>query len=266
MNVFRFELRRAWASAAVWTLVILALLVGLVAGALPTFLDSRAAVESMLSNFPRAFAAAFGVHLDSIFSFAGFYAFGFAYYSLFGAIMAAGMGLNLFSREKRDKCMDFLMTKPRSRGRLFSEKLLAALTLLLVSNVLFTAGSLALYYAYAPAPLMIGRALLASVALLLTEIVIFAIAVFAAVFAKKIRSVSAAATAISFGAFLLSAIHGLVEEEKMRYITPLKYFDVSKAFLEGTFDTPYAITAAVLTVALMIAAYLRYTRADIPAL
>jgi ABC-type transport system involved in multi-copper enzyme maturation permease subunit len=265
LNVFRFELRRAWVGAAVWTIVILALLGGLVAGALPTFLDSRAAIEAMLSNFPRAFAAAFGLQLDSIFSFAGFYAFGFVYYSLCGAIMAAGIGLNLFSREKREKCMDFLLSKPRSRGRLFTEKLLAALTLLVVFNALFIAESLALYRAYAPAPLNIGNALLASFALLLTQIVIFAIAVFAAVFAKKVRSVSGAATAIGIAAFLLSAIHSLLEEEKLRYIAPLKYFDVFKAFFEGRFDTPYAVTAAVLTAALMIAAYLRYTRADAPA-
>ena len=266
MNVFRFELRRAWAGAATWTLAILALLGGLIAGALPAFLESREAVEAMLSNFPPAFAAAFGMELDNLFSFAGFYAFGFIYYSICGAMMAAGIGLSLFSREKREKCMDFLLTKPRARGRLFAEKLLAAMTLLVASNVLFVAESLMLYRAYAPAPLIIGHALLASVALLLTEIVIFAVAVFAAVFAKKVRSVSGAATAIGFAAFLLSAIHSLMEEEKLRYITPLKYFDVTRAFLEGRFDTPYVITAIVLTLTLMVAAYLRYTRADVPSL
>ncbi|NLI54268.1 MAG: ABC transporter permease subunit [Clostridiales bacterium] len=266
MNVFRFELRRAWVSAAVWTLVLLALLGGLIAGALPTFLGSRAAVEAMLSNFPPAFAAAFGVQLDNLFSFGGFYAFGFFYYSLFGAIMTAAIGLDLFSREKREKCMDFLLTKPRARGRLFFEKLLAAMTMLLVSNALFIAVSLALYRANAPEPHMMGRALLAAAALLFTEIVIFSVAVFAAVFAKKVRSVSGAATAIGFGGFLLSALQSLLEEEKLRYVTPFKYFDVSKMFFEGKFDTPYVVTAVVLTAALMLAAYLRYTRADIPAL
>ena len=122
MNVFRFELRRAWGGAAVWTLVILGLLGGLIIGALPAFLDSRAGVEAMLGSFPPAFAAAFGLQLDNLFSFGGFYSFGFLYYSLFGSIMVAIIGLDLFSREKREKCMDFLLTKPRTRSRLFSEK------------------------------------------------------------------------------------------------------------------------------------------------
>lgn len=266
MNVFRFELRRVWVGAAVWTLVILGLLGGLIIGALPAFLDSRAGVEAMLKNFPPAFAAAFGLQLDNLFSFGGFYSFGFLYYSLFGAIMAATIGLDLFSREKREKCMDFLLTKPRMRSRLFGEKLLAALTLLVASNVLFVAESLALYRAYSPAPLQMGHALLASVSLICTELVLFAVAVFAAVFARKIRSVSGIATAIGFAGFLLSALHSLLEEEALRYITPFKYFDAAKAFFEGSFDAKYAVTGAALTIVLLVASYARYTRADIPAL
>ena len=266
MNVYRFELRRAWVGAAVWTLVILGLLGGLIIGALPAFLESRAGVEAMLGSFPPAFAAAFGLQLDNLFSFGGFYTFGFLYYSLFGAIMVAGIGLDLFSREKREKCMDFLLTKPRTRGRLFGEKLLAALTLILCSNMLFIAESLALYRAYAPVPLETGYALLAAASLLCTELVMFAVAVFAAVFARRIRSVSGTATAIGFAGFLLSALHSLVEEDALRYITPYKYFDAGKAFFEGRFETPYALTAAVVTLALLALSYWRYTRADIPAL
>ena len=266
MNVFRFELRRAWLGAAIWTLVITGLLVGLITGALPAFLESRVAVENMLAQFPPAFAAAFGMQMDNLFSFGGFYAFGFLYYALFGAIMASGIGLDLFSREKREKCMDFLLTKPRTRNRLFLEKLIAALTMLLVSNAIFILASLVLYRAYAPAPLLPERALLAASALLLTELLFLAIGACAAVFARKIRSVSGVATAIGFAGFLLSALHSLLEEEKLRYITPFQYFDAAKAFFDGGFEANYALTGAVVTVALMIAAYVRYTRADIPAL
>ena len=266
MNVFRFELRRAWLSAAIWTLIILGLLGGLIIGALPAFLESRTAVEAMLANFPPAFRAAFGMQMDNLFSFGGFYSFGYLYYSLFGAIMAATIGLDLFSREKREKCMDFLLTKPRGRSRLFGEKLLAALAMLLGSNLLFVIESLVLYRTYAPAPDQMGRVLLAASALLFTELVILSISVLIAVFARRVRSVSGLATAIGIGGFVLSALHSLLEEEALRYITVYKYFDVSKAFFEGRFDTPYVITAVVLSLACFLAAYAKYTRADIPTL
>ena len=72
MNVYRFEIKRTWAGVAIWTLVICGLLVGLIVGALPAFLESRAAVEDMLAQFPPAFAAAFGMQMDNLFSFGGF--------------------------------------------------------------------------------------------------------------------------------------------------------------------------------------------------
>ena len=266
MNVFRFELRRTWVGVAVWTLVMIGLLAGLITGALPAFLESRAGVENMLANFPPAFAAAFGLQMDNLFSFGGFYSFGFLYFSLFGAIMASGLGLNLFSREKREKCMDFLLTKPRARSRLFLDKLLAALAMLFTSNLLFIAESLALYRAYAPAPLLLGHALLAATSLLWTELLFLSIGAVIAVFARRVRSVSGLATAIGFAGFLLSALHSLLEEENLRYITPYQYYDTAKAFFDGAFEAKYALIGAALTLGLMIAAYTRYTRADIPAL
>ena len=266
MNVYRFEIKRTWAGVAIWTLVICGLLVGLIVGALPAFLESRAAVEDMLAQFPPAFAAAFGMQMDNLFSFGGFYAFGFLYYALFGAIMASGIGLNLFSREKREKCMDFLLTKPRTRSGLFFEKLLAAVTLLLLSNAAFIVTSLALYQAYAPAPLLPERALLSASSLLWTELLFLAIGAFVGVFARRVRSVSGASTAIGFAGFLLSALHSLLELEDLRYITPFSYYDTAKAFFNGTYEPKYAFVGAAVTLALMLVAYVRYTRADIPAL
>ena len=144
--------------------------------------------------------------------------------------------------------------------------MLAALALLLGSNLLFILESLILYRAYAPAPLLMGRALLAASALLFTELVIFSIAVAIAVFARKVRSVSGTATAIGVGGFLLSALHSMLEEEALRYITVYKYFDVSKAFFEGGFEAPYVATAIVLSLICLGTAWLKYTRSDIPAL
>ncbi len=266
MNVFRFELRRTWVGILVWTLVLTSLLGGIIVGALPAFLQSRAGVENMLKSFPPAFAAAFGMQMDNLFSFGGFYAFGFLYFSLFGAIMASGLGLNLFSREKREKCMDFLLTKPRERGRLFLEKLLAALCLIVASNVFFILESLILYRAYAPAPLLYGRALLAASSLLWMELLFLSIGAVIAVFARRVRSVSGLATAIGFAGFLLSALHSLLELENLRYITPFSYYDTAKAFFDGAYEPKYALVGAVLTLVMMAAAYARYTRADIPAL
>ena len=158
------------------------------------------------------------------------------------------------------------LTKPRGRSRLFVEKLLAALTLLAVSNAVFIAATLSLYRAYAPAPLLMDHALLSASSLLFSELLFLFVGIFVGVLAKKVRSVSGIATAIGFAGFLLSALYSLLEEEKLRYITPFRYFDSAKAFFDGSFEVNYALTGAAIGLLLLMVSYVRYTRADIPAL
>lgn len=263
MNVYLFELRRAWKSAALWTAVLLALLIALIAGFYPAFLNSRAEVERALSNFPPEFAAAFGMQLDNLFSYAGFYTFCFLYLSLLGTIMAASLGLDMFAREKRAKCTDFILTKPRTRGGIFAAKLLSVLTLLAIANVLYVAVSLILCRAYGQESM--GRAALAALALFFTQLVMLSVAVAAAVFMRRVRSVSANATMIGFGGFLLTALHSLLEDDALRYIAPYKYFSVSLAFFEGRFETPYVLTAAAITLVLLAVSYMNYCRDDVRA-
>ena len=265
MNVYLFELRRTWKSAASWAAVLLILLGVLMAVVYPVYSNARADVEAAMAGFPPQFAAAFiGVSIDQIFSYGGFYAFGFLYLSLLGAIMASILGLDLFAREKRAKCTDFLMTKPMSRSDLFSAKFLAGLTLLILTNVLYIIVSVILYRSVVQGA-STGRVVLASSALFFTQLVIYAISVLTAVCAKKIRSTSGSSMAIGFGGFVLSALHSILHEDALRYITPYKYFDVTLAFSEGRFETPYVITAAAVTVTLLIIAFVKYCRTDIHA-
>jgi hypothetical protein len=84
MNIFLFELRRAWKSAAIWTAALLAFLTVMIEGVYPLFLESRGAVEAALEGFPPEFSAAFGMRMDDLFSLGGFYSFCFLYVCIMG--------------------------------------------------------------------------------------------------------------------------------------------------------------------------------------
>ena len=262
MSVYRFELRRTIGSAASWTAVLLALLIGLMRAVYPVFSASRADVEQVLAGFPPEFAAAFGVSMDDMFSYGGFYAFGALYLTLLGTIMASVLGIAIFAREKRAKCTDFLLTKPMTRGALFRQKLLAALTPLFLANVLYAIATLWLYRAAGGTRVPVGNVLLASSALLLTQILMLSVAVTAAVRFRRVRSVSGLAMAIAFGAFVLSALQSILKEEALRFVTPYRYFDVTTAFFDGRFEARYALTAALVIAALMAVSYAVYCRRD----
>ncbi len=265
MNVYLFELRAQLKSSALWTAVLLALLYLLMAAVYPVYYESRAEAEAVLRGFPPQFAAAFALTLETIFSYQGFYSFGFFYLSLLGGIMASDLTLSVFAREKRSKCADFLLVKPISRAGVYVSKLLCCLSVLAAANFLFIALGVILYRVYGPGEASLSRAALAAGALFFTQIVFLAVSAFYAVFAKKVRSVSGTATAVGFAGFLLSALHGILRWDALRYIAPLKYFDVNRAFSEGAFETRYVVMAAVLTTLLLAASFFRYLKSDVPA-
>jgi ABC-2 type transport system permease protein len=256
MSIFKFEIKKQLTSFVVWTVVIAAVLWAFMVGVYPLFKDSVADVTKVFESFPPQFAAAFGVDVMSMFDFGGYYSFCFGYISLMGAIMAASIGISSFAREKRAKCTDFLLTRPVSREKIFSQKLLAGLSLLIASNV-----------PYLVIAIVIGEKnntnmVLAGLSLLFTELVFFAMGIIYATFAKKIRSVSSAANAFGFGAFILSAIGNLTEEESLRFIAPLRYFDPFKVFTSGGYEMKYAVTGAAVVVVCILLAYLYFVKTD----
>jgi ABC-2 type transport system permease protein len=228
-------------------------------------MDSRDAVVSMTNNLPPAFSAAFGLYIDEIFTYGGFYSFIFTYIVLVGAIMASSISLSVFSREKRSKCLDFLLTKPVSRARIFSAKLLACLSLLAAMNILYIAAASIAYSASGEDPALMGTLVWASCALFFTQLVFMALGTIYAVFVRKVRSVSGIATGLGFAGFILSALHGILQEEAIRFIAPLKYFEPRAVFSEGGFELQYAVTAIAVIIACIVLSYMRLGKNDVPA-
>ncbi len=265
MNVFSYEFRCQIKNFIVWTVSLLLIFILFNTGMYKVFIDSRAAFEQMAESLPPAFAAAFGFVITELFTFSGFYTFVYTYIAVIGAIMAVTISLAVFSREKNSKCVDFLLTKPLSRARIFAAKLLVCLMLIAAMNILYIAAASAVYSGAGQEPSGLGRFILAACALFFTQIVFMCFGILFAVFARKVRSVSGVATAIGFAGFILSALHSLLEKEAIRFVSPLKYFDPRSVFAGGGFETEYVVTAIVIIAAGVWLSYYRYVRSDVAA-
>ena len=262
MNIFAFEIKAQLKSFLVWAISLLGLFVLLAVAFYGPFMDSKAAVETALGALPPAFSAVFGVNIDTIFSYGGFFQFVYTYLGLVGAIMAASIGLFAFSREKRSKCVDFLFSKPVGRSRIFSIKLLSCLTLIVVMNILFVVTSAISYTANSPDTTGMGTLVLASLSLLFMQLVFLSMGILYAVFARKVRSVSGTATAFGFAGFILMALYSLIKEDILRYISPLTYFNPGTVLATGGFEAKYAITAAIVVIACIVLSYISYCKSD----
>lgn len=265
MNVYLFELRNQAGSIAFQTVMLSALLAGLVLGAYPIYTSGEAQVRAALEGFPPEFAAAVGLSVENIFSYGGFYAFGSLYLLLMGAIFAASLGLAVFSREKRSQCMDFLLAKPLGRTNVFIAKLCACITGLVVMNTVYIATALAVHVASGDTTASSQQIVLVSLGMAGTQAVFLACAIGAATFLRRVRSVSGMASLLGFSGFVLAALVSLTEEEALRVISPLQYFDPSPVFSTGSYQVEYVVVALVVIVVLVAVSFVRFRTSDIAA-
>jgi ABC-2 type transport system permease protein len=261
MNILKFELKRSFLSMVGWTVGMIACISVFMQGMFPIYSDSIDQIMVMMQSFPKEFLAAFGFSMD-MFSFAGFYAFSFTYLTLLGVMFSCTVTLQIFAREKRSHCQEFLYAKPVTRQKIFMEKLAAVLSLLVVSNMVLVAWA-GMVTVLAGENELLGKIVLASLSVFCTELLFMAFVILYSVQARKVRTISGAAMAFAFAGFILSALSSLIDKVEMRYIAPFKYFDPFQAVMNGTYEIEYVITALFIFIAVMAVASMRYFNKDV---
>lgn len=265
MNIARFELRAQRSSFIIWGISLLVTLYLFMSGMFPLFMESKVQVMSVLEGYPKAFALAFGFQIDTLFSFRGFYNFVFNYLGLVGGIMASGLAISVFAREKKSKCLDFLLTKPVSRTKVFFIKLASCMLIIVVTNVIFMAGLTGIYFKQESSGKMDEKFILAGLSLFFLQLVFLSLGIFYGTFAKKIRTVSGIATSFGIFAFIMSAIVNILEKEELYILAPLKYFEPMQIFKDGMYEEKYIVAALIVVIGGIGGAYLKYCRHDVHA-
>lgn len=259
MNIYKFEFKTQLRSTITWTICFVILGLAFIKGVYPMYSEGAELIENALANMPEGFVKTFGLDIGTIFSFGGFYGFIFGYMAMVGAIMAVIVSVAIFSREKRGKCMDFVMTKPVSRNKIFWEKFLAGFSILTAMNIVY---GLFLFAIQGDT----DKAFVLSIfSLYFTQMVFFAIGILIGILLKKVRSVSGVGMAVGIVGFALSAIVGLLEKEQLLILAPLKYFDPGAIYLNGGYTTKFVVASIIIFFICMVISYFKYCKSDIDA-
>lgn len=136
MNIFKFEFKTYLKSNIIWTLSLVAILF-MFMSFFPLYSTQAAMMEKLLENFPEPFLKAFGMDNMSLSEIVGFYSFCFVYIGLIGGIFAMKLGLDVISKELRERTADFLLVKPKTRSSVIIPKFCAVLLHVFIMNVVF---------------------------------------------------------------------------------------------------------------------------------
>jgi len=253
MSVFKREIKAGARSAAGWICAVTGMSV-LMMMFYPSFERDIADYIKIVDNFPPAMKAALGMQTGNLASAIGFYSFSLLYALLLGSIQAANLGFASMSKEMTLGTADFLLTKPVSRARILTAKLLAALCVIGVTNIVYNLVTVPLVMSFTGGG-SLKKVLLLNASLLFLQLIFFALGFAVSAAAKKIKSVLPYSLGLVFMSFALSAFAVTSKDDKLRYLTPFQYFSAESILAKGSYETSFAVLAAVLVCLAVAAAY-----------
>jgi ABC-2 type transport system permease protein len=249
----------------IWS-ISLALLLWFFFSLFPSFSEQAAVVQQMMSKFPPALLEAFGMNKMDLSTVMGFYSFLFVFVQLCLAIQAGNYGFGLVSIEESELTADFLMSKPVSRTQVLVSKLLAALSSLLLTELVVVVVSLIALKVYnGGRPYDMNILALLLVSMLILQLFFLSVGLVISLLVRRVRSVTPYSLGLGFGTYVLAAFSGIMGEVKLEYITPFKHLDPAYIVRNAGYDTQLVVLNVVVTVLALVISYWRYIRRDIPA-
>ncbi len=264
MNIVLHELRAYRKSMVVWN-ISLVLIVVLFMSIFPTFAKDAENFAKLLEGYPEAVRKAFGLNLETLFSVLGYYCYALTFITLIGAIQAMNLGTSIVSKEVREKTADFLLTKPITRGAVLTNKLLAALISIIVTNVIYLTAASFMAFQVATEKFSYSTFFMLSITMFFVQVIFLAIGIIISVMVSKLKAVLSVSLGTVFAFYFLGMISSTTGDEAKRYISPFRYFDTAYILEHSSFEVPFLLTGIVIIILSISVSYYIYTKKDIHA-
>ncbi|MCX6728976.1 MAG: ABC transporter permease subunit [Candidatus Saccharibacteria bacterium] len=263
-NIYKQELKFYRRSTIIWMLVFALGVFGYLS-LFNSFTQDVAATTKILEGMPPVVRAALGIQLKSFFSIFGFFGYLLTYFWMVGAVQASNLGIGINSKEVSGKTADFLLSKPVSRFKVLTSKLLAALTLIILTNIVFSLSSYFSALIFSKTSFDAKIFFLVCSSMFFVQLFFLVLGYLISVLVPKVKTVIAYSLPLVFGFFIFGLLDSVIGVGAMRYITPFKYFDVMYIIAHKSFEYEYLLVEAAVIVVCLIATYIIYLSKDIQA-
>jgi ABC-2 type transport system permease protein len=218
----------------------------------------------VLNGLPDAMLDAFSMNAFNLTTVEGFFGVMFVFIGLILSIAAVMWGSDIIAKEERDKTVEFSLTLPVRRSTMIAAKSAVVVTNSILL-ALFTWGiTLANTTRYDPEPSFYKFVALGMIAIFIMQLIFLAVGVLLGAAVKNHKRASSIAISILLGTYFLSIIAGLNEDfEKLKYLTPFKFFDPADLLHDGKIEPVFLWLSLGIFVICMVSAYLAYSRRDL---
>jgi ABC-2 type transport system permease protein len=219
--------------------------------------------SEMMDSLPPAMKAIFGIGDLDLALVSGYYIVFLMYFVLLCGIHAIMQGSVVVSKEERDKTADFLLVKPVKRTQVMTAKIIASLISMVVLNAVTWITSILIVDIYNSGPSINDLIRELMIGLFIIQLIFFSIGLLIGVIMRTTKQATSISTAFLLSTFILSAAIDMYNKiDFLKFLTPFKYFDGKKIYIEGLNST--SIVLSLLIVCLAIASsYIIYKKKDL---
>ncbi len=263
MSIFCKELKNGRVSLLLWSLgTLFMILMGAMKFAL-TY-QGRADINEIMRALPPVFSILIGLgnNID-LSSGLGFFCM-MAPFSLYiGVFHAALTGVSSISREEQLKTSEFLYSKPVPRNYVLRLKLCAVFAQCLVFNLCVTGAYLLSFNPVSEQSLTVPI-LQSSAALLMLQIIFLCAGAAIASISSNPGAAGRQTLAFTFYCLLLAKLIPFSSSlYPLRFLTPIKYFDMENILYGSGFDPVYWLLTALLVGLFLYTVFTKYRTRDL---
>lgn len=228
------------------------------------YVESGQSITELISTIPKTLRAMMGFGDFDVTKASGFYGMLFLYLMMIVTIHASMLGANIIAKEERDKTTEFLMTKPVSRVRIVTEKLLAALVNVIVLNLVTLIFSITIVGNYSRGEDITHDILVLMTGMFIAQLMFLFIGTGIASISKNPKSSASVATTVLLVTFILSVMVDMNSSlEGLKYLTPFKYFDAADLMYGGGLKSVFVALSLVIIAVMASITYAFYKKRDL---
>ncbi|PNT91045.1 ABC transporter permease subunit [Clostridium thermosuccinogenes] len=263
MAIFLRELARNRKSFIIWTVILIASNLGMMA-MYPVVAEQAGSYNELMKKLPKEMLEGLGMDRLNFSQILDFFAYIFLYIILFGGVYAMMLGSSIISKEESDKTIEFLLAKPVTRNAIVTAKSLCVLFYLILFNGLFIAADYIVFDAIKRDAFDMNKFLLLHFGFFMLQLTFASVGLLISVFIVKAKSVYPVTFGVVLGAFFLNIVSAVSDKlENLKYLTPFKYVNPSDLVASGKIETVYMVIMVLVIIISVVLTYVLYNRKNI---
>ncbi len=265
-SIIKLELKSMWKTTLFWIGGAMMFLLTAYAkyGAFSEELD----YDAVMGNMPEALTIVMGVTSMGLNDVAGYYGMLYNYMLLIGLFLASSVGAKIIASEYKDKTYEFLYTKPISRSKILTAKIIAGLCVILSFAIITGVTSIVFTSSYVDevitTEVLNQYIVLSTIAMIFTQILVFTITLCLSVAIKNYNKAGIIGSIAVLGMYLVNILYQVNEVNGiLRFLSPYSYFPIEEIFYNNILDTDKVIFTLLLTLIITAITYIIHNKKDL---